>query len=195
MYLNDELKNKIKEILDNDGVIAFVTDTVWGLGCLPSSEIAVKKIYEIKKREAVKPLILMSDSIDNLKPYVKEINPKVQALIEKHFPGALTLVLDKSEKAGDYLTSGFNTVGIRVPDNEVFKEICESATGSVLATTSANLSHEPSAKSFEQALGMSAKVDLIVEDFGCTAKGLESTVALVLGDDIKVLRQGVIELG
>lgn len=195
MYLNKEIKKKIKETLDNDGVIAFVTDTVWGLGCLPSSEIAVKKIYEIKKREAVKPLILMSDSIDNLKPYIKEITPRADELIKKYFPGALTLVLEKSEKTPEFMTSGFNTVGIRVPDNEVFKEICEAITGGVLATTSANLSHEPSAKTYEQAVAnMGGKVDLIIEDFGLVAKGLESTVALVSSEEVKILRQGAISL-
>ena len=195
MYLNEELKTKIKTALDNDEVIAFVTDTVWGLGCLPTSEIAVKKIYEIKKREAKKPLILMSNDIENLKPYTKEINPKAQILIEKHFPGALTLVVEKSDKTDDYITSSFNTVGIRVPNNQVFKEICEAATGHVLATTSANLSHEPAATTFEQAKTyMEGKVDLIIEDFGQAAKGLESTVALTTDDEIKILRQGAITL-
>lgn len=191
MYLTEELREQIKQILDNDGVIAFVTDTVWGLGCLPTSEIAVKKIYEIKKREAQKPLILMSNDVKNLKSYVKEINAQAQELIEKYFPGALTLVLKKSEKTENYITSGFDTVGIRVPDNDVFKEICESITGNVLATTSANLSHEPSAKTYEQAVeNMGKKADLIVADFGCTAQGLESTVALIIDNEIKILRQG-----
>jgi L-threonylcarbamoyladenylate synthase len=104
-------------------------------------------------------------------------------------------VLEKTDLAPDYMTSGFNTVGIRVPDNAVFKEICECITGNVLATTSANLSHEPSAKTYAQALeNMGQKADLVIEDFGQTAKGLESTVALVLGDEVKVLRQGEIEL-
>lgn len=195
MYLNAELKNKIKTILDNDGVIAFVTDTVWGLGCLPSSEKAVKKIYEIKKREAVKPLILMSDSVENLRSYIKDINPKAQELIKKHFPGALTLVLPKSEKTADYITSGVDTVGIRVPDNAVFREICEAISGHVLATTSANLSHELSAKTYEQAVeNMGEKADLVIEDFAQSAKGLESTVALVVGEEVKILRQGAINL-
>lgn len=198
MYLNNELKSKIKTILDNDGVIAFVTDTVWGLGCLPTSEIAVKKIYDIKKREAKKPLILMSNDIENLKPYVKEINAKANELIKKHFPGALTLVLEKSEKTPDFITSGFNTVGIRVPNNVVFKEICEEVNGGkglVLATTSANLSHEPSAKTYGQAVeNMGTKVDLVIEDFGQNSQGLESTVALVTENEIKVLRQGVIQM-
>lgn len=191
MYLNQKLKQKINENLNNDGVIAFVTDTVWGLGCLPNSEEGARKIYEIKKREAQKPLILMSNSVENLKPYVKEINETAQNLIDKHFPGALTLVLEKSDKTPDYITSGFNTVGIRVPDNAVFKEICENISGNVLATTSANLSSEPAAKTHEQAIAnMQGKADLIIEDFGQCAKGLESTVALIQGNEIKILRQG-----
>lgn len=193
MYLNKELRNKIKEILNNDGVIAFVTDTVWGLGCLPTSEKSVKKIYEIKKREVKKPLILMSNEIENILPYVKSLNENAKELIKKYFPGALTLVLEKADKTPNYITSGFNTVGIRVPDNAVFKEICEIVTGHVLATTSANLSHEPSAKTYEQVIKiMGEKVDLVIEDFGQSAKGLESTVAAIINNEIKILRQGAI---
>lgn len=195
MYLSEELREKIKRTLDEGGVIAYVTDTVWGLGALPSSEKGVKKIYDIKKREAQKPLILMSNSVKNLMPYVKNVSKKAENLMENHFPGALTLVLEKTQKAPDYMTSGFNTVGIRVPDNAVFKEICECITGNVLATTSANLSHEPSAKTHEQAVkNMWGKADLIIEDFGQTAQGLESTVAIVLGDEVKILRQGAIQV-
>ena len=77
-------KDEIIKVLKNDGVIAFVTDTVWGLGCLPESEKAVKKIYEIKKREAQKPLILMSNEVYHLLRYV-EVVPKIgQKLIKKY---------------------------------------------------------------------------------------------------------------
>lgn len=193
MYINTELKQKIKNILDQGGVIAYVTDTVWGLGCLPTSETGVKKIYEIKKREAKKPLILMSNKVENLLPYVKPLGNKAKELIKEHFPGALTLVLEKSDKTPDYITSDFNTVGIRVPDNAVFQEICSVITGNVLATTSANLSHEPSAKTYEQVLEyMKNKADLIIEDYGQCAKGLESTVVLVEGEDVKILRHGAL---
>lgn len=188
---------EIKKVLENDGVIAYVTDTVWGLGCLPSSEKGVKKIYEIKNREAQKPLILMSNDIYHLLSYVKIIPKKGQQLVKRYFPGALTLVVKKNpEMTPDYMTSGMDTVGIRVPDNEVFKEICEIAPGHVLATTSANLSHQPSAKTYEQALeNMSGLADLIIEDYGQSCKGLESTVAGVFDDgDIKIFRQGAIQL-
>lgn len=191
------LKNKdeIINVLTNGGVIAYVTDTVWGLGCLPNNESAVKKIYEIKKREAQKPLILMSNEIYPLLDYVKPI-PKIgQILIKKYFPGALTIVTDKSENTPDYITSSMPTVGIRVPDNEVFREICEIIPGHVLATTSANLSHQPSAKTYEQALeNMSGLADLIIEDYGYAAKGLESTVVGVMNDELRIFRQGAIHL-
>lgn len=186
-------KDEIKEVLENGGVIAYVTDTVWGLGCLPTNEFAVKKIYEIKKREAKKPLILMSNEVYNLLDYVKPI-PKIgQQLIKKYFPGALTIVTDKSEKTPDYITSNMPTVGIRVPDNEVFKQICEIVPNHVLATTSANLSHQPSAKTYEQALeNMSNLADLIIEDYGYEAKGLESTVVGVMNEELRIFRQGAI---
>lgn len=193
------LKNKdeILRVLKNDGVIAFVTDTVWGLGCLPSSEKAVKKIYEIKKREAQKPLILMSNEIHHLLKHV-EIIPKIgQKMIKKYFPGALTIVTKKrADMTPDYLTSGMETVGIRVPDNEVFRLICEIVPEHVLATTSANLSHQPSAKSYEQAVeNMSGLVDLIIEDYGHECQGLESTVVGIIDDEnYKIFRQGSLEI-
>jgi len=191
------LKNsdEIKKVLENDGVIAFVTDTVWGLGCLPNSEKAVKKIYQIKKREAQKPLILMSNEDYHLLKYVAPI-PKIgQILIKKYFPGALTIVTEKNPaQTPDYITSGMMTVGIRVPNNQVFREICEITPNHVLATTSANLSHQPSAKSYEQAFeNMSGLADLIIEDNGFTCAGLESTVVGILDDEnYKIYRQGAI---
>lgn len=191
------LKNKdeIINVLTNGGVIAYVTDTVWGLGCLPNNESAVKKIYEIKKREAQKPLILMSNDIYPLLDYVKPISKIGQILIKKYFPGALTIVTDKSENTPDYITSSMPTVGLRVPNNEVFREICEIIPGHVLATTSANLSHQPSAKTYEQALeNMSGLADLIIEDYGYVAKGLESTVVGVMNNELRIFRQGAIHL-
>ena len=72
--------------------------------------------------------------------------------MKKHFPGALTLIFEKSDKTPDFVTSFKNTVGIRVPDNHVFKRLCEVTDGHVLATTSANLSHQPPALNYDEAL-------------------------------------------
>lgn len=182
---------KIKKILENDGVIAFVTDTVWGVGCLPKSKKAVEKIYEIKHRDSKKPLILMSNDIEHLRKYVKPLNNKAEELVKKYFAGALTLVVEKSELTPDYITSGLNTVGIRVPDNKVFAEICSCIDGNVLATTSANLSNEPPALTYDEALKyIGDKVDFVVEDYGEKAQGHASTVAGIFADGIKIFRQG-----
>lgn len=187
---------KINNILINGGVIAYVTDTVWGLGCLPNNEKAVKKIYEIKHRDGKKPLILMSDEFYNLLDYLKQpIEKEAQKLIKKHFPGALTLVLEKSEKTPDYITSGLTTVGVRIPDNKVFAEICRNIDGRVLATTSANLSGEPPALTYDEALKyIGDKVDLVIPDYGYTAKGKASTVAGFKDGKPIIFRQGEITL-
>ena len=158
--------NNLNETLKNGGVIAFVTDTVWGIGCLPNCEKAVKQIYEIKGRDTSKPLILMSNEIENLMPYVQNVSENAQNLIEKHFPGALTLILEKSEKTPLYITSQKNSVGIRVPNNNFFKLLCSKIEGNVLATTSANLSNEPSSKNYEEAQkSIGNLVDFVFEDY------------------------------
>lgn len=188
-------KEKLNNILNNGGVIVFVTDTVWGLGCLINSEKAVNKIYEIKNRDRTKPLILMSNETKNLLPYVKNLSNSAQSLINKHFPGALTLIAEKSDLTPDYITSGKNTIGIRVPDNEFFKILCKNIDSHVLATTSANLSNQPSSKTFETAQNSIGKfVDIVFDDFGYKCKGLESTVVSTIDNNIKILRQGAVLL-
>lgn len=186
---------KVNDILKNDGVISFVTDTVWGVGCLPTSEKAVDKIYELKGRDRSKPLILMSNSLDNLLPYVENMSIKQKEIAQKYFPGALTMILNKTEKTSDYLTSGMSTVGIRVPNNSVFRELCEKIDGHVLATTSANLSNLPSAKNYKEAVEFIGDyVDYVVSDETDKARGIESTVVLLINDEIKILRQGQINI-
>lgn len=194
--LNENLfVEKLNEDLKNGGVIAFVTDTVWGLGCLPNCPKAVDKIYDIKGRDRSKPLILMSDSSENLFPYIEKISNLGMSLINQYFPGALTIVTKKSEKTPLYITSNKNTVGIRVPDNLFFKKLCSVIDGGVLATTSANLSNHPSSKTYEEAKNSIGNyVNYVFEDYGCICKGLESTVILLEDSNIKILRQGAIIL-
>lgn len=186
---------KINDILKKDGVISFVTDTVWGIGCLPVSQKAVEKIYKIKGRDKLKPLILMSNDLEYLLPYVEKMSKTQQEFAHKYFPGAVTLVLNKSELTPDYITSGFKTVGIRVPQNTVFARICEKIDGHVLATTSANLSNFAAAKTYREATSFIGDyVDFIVPDETDAAKGIESTVVLLNSSIPKILRQGAIDI-
>lgn len=186
-----ELNLKLKQ----GAVVSFVTDTVWGVGCLPNCEKGVENIYELKNRDRSKPLILMSNDVKNLFPYVKNISQKAETLIKENFPGALTLIFEKSDKTPDFVTSFRNTVGIRVPNNSVFARLCEVVDGHVLATTSANLSNQPPASNFDEAKDFIGKhVEYVFEDYGQSCKGLASTVALAVDDEIKILRQGEVKI-
>ncbi len=188
-------KDKIIKILKNDGVIAFVTDTVWGIGCLPTSERACKRIYEIKQRDQRKPLILMSNSVYNLVKYVESVPEKADELISKYFPGALTLVMKKSHNVPNWLSSNLDTIGIRVPKNDTFKALCDFVPGRVLATTSANISGIDPAITYDQVVkNYDLKVDYVIEDFGNHAKGTASTVAGVFDDEVTIYRQGVVKI-
>ena len=195
MTIEQDIKNAV-DTMRKGGVILYPTDTVWGIGCLPDNEEAVKKIYEIKHRDGKKPLILMSNEFYNLLEYVKQpIEKEAQKLIKQHFPGALTLVLEKSEKTPDYITSGMPTVGVRIPDNATFANICKNIYGHVLATTSANLSGEPAALSYDEAVKyIGEQVDLVIPSYGCEAKGKASTVAGFKDGKVIVFRQGEIEV-
>ena len=188
--------NNINNILKKGGIIAFVTDTVWGIGCLPNNEKAVQKIYQIKHHEIKKPLILMSNKFNYLKKYIENNSQEMMNnLVKKYFPGALTIVSKKSNLTPVFLTSNMSTIGIRVPDNIIFQKICNIIDGHVLATTSANISGNPSGKSFQDVNNeLGDKVDYIFEDYGFKAKGLESTVIKIENNKIDILRQGAIFL-
>ena len=188
--------NKVSDILNNGGVIAFPTDTVWGLGCNPDNQKAVEKIYTLKSRDANKPLILMSSNLEYLIPYVDKLSEEEKIMAEKFFPGALTIITNKSAKTQNFVTSNLPTVGIRVPNHKVFMELADLAPNKVLATTSANLSTQPSALKKEDVQNyFGDKLDYISDDFGYFSENLESTIINYKNNGWHVLRQGVIKIG
>ena len=188
--------NKVKVSLNKeDGVIAFPTDTVWGLGCLIENNKAINKIYSIKGRTKNKPLILLGSKIDYLVPYLKEIPSTAQKIIDECFPGAVTIVLKKSDITPLSITSGFYTVGIRIPDCPILLELLNKAVDNhVLATTSANLSGSKAAifkTDVEKDLG--DKIDYILDDYEFLPKGQESTVISIdENNNVEILRQGAV---
>jgi len=191
------MDENINNILKNDGVIAFPTDTVWGIGCLPENKKAVEKIYSIKSRDKEKPLILLGKNLESLLPYVEKLPKTALKIAEKYFPGAVTLVVKKSSLIPNFVTAGFDTIGIRIPDCPVFIEMLEKCTDNgVLATTSANISEMGAVSTKQEVLAsIGDKIDYILDDFGFTPKGIESTVVSVdEAGSIKVLRQGAIEV-
>lgn len=176
-------------------VFAFKTDTVWGFGCHPLDFGAVDKIYQIKQRDAKKPLILMSDDFEFLKKYIKEVPDYAYELIKKYLPGALTLIFEKSEICPPNITSGGNTIGIRIPNSVDFFNLIKKIDGRVLATTSCNLSNEEPVKNYSEAkekFGNLATIIKPIEDVCC--ENIPSTVVLCNKNGYQVLRQGKIIL-
>ena len=188
-------KNKLNEALKDGAVIGFETDTVWGIGALPNCKIGIDNIYEIKNRDRSKPLILMSDKLENLLPYTENLPQKAKEIAEKYFPGAITIIVKKSSKTPDYVTNSMDTIGLRVPNHKGFQELCKNIDGRVLATTSANISNQKTSvckKDVENSIG-DKLYKIYGEDTIC--EGIASTIVLVNNDNsIKILRQGSINL-
>ena len=177
-----EYKELIKIKL-KDEVIVFQTDTVYGIGCLLNSKKGVERIYEIKSRESKKPLAVLCGNIEQVKTLVKDFE-SVEDIASKYWPGALTLVLNKNDLVEDYITSGFNTVGVRIPNDPIALGIL-NAYGP-MAVTSLNLSSEPAVLKFKETLHFEDKVDYIV--LGTDLSNISSTVYDCVNK--KVLRQG-----
>lgn len=186
--------NKIKEILDNDGVIIFPTDTVYGIACNCFSEKAIKKIFDIKKRPENKPINVLSNNLDKIKLVSRNINEKEKFLIDKYMPGALTIILDKNEKVLDILTAGLDTIGVRIPKNNISLRILENVSYP-LATTSANISGDSAGIKITDFLKeFDGVVDAII-DGGETDLKVASTIVRVESDNkLKIIREGTLKI-
>lgn len=186
--------NKIKEILDNDGVIIFPTDTVYGIACNCFSEKAIKKVFDIKKRPENKPINVLSNNLDKIKLVSRNINEKEEFLINKYMPGALTIILDKNEKVSDILTAGLDTIGVRIPKNNISLRILENVSYP-LATTSANISGDSAGIKITDFLKeFDGVVDAII-DGGETDLKVASTIVRVESDNkLKIIREGTLKI-
>ena len=181
-------KEKIITQLMQGGILAFPTDTVFGLACIMDKE-AIRKVYIAKGRDFKKPLPMMCDSLDMIKK-VAYVNETAEKIIDRFTPGALTVILNKKEEIDDYITQGNKTIGIRVPDDEWILDLI-SRIGPLMVT-SANISNEGSLLKWEDVYdSMKGKIDGIVcED----ARGDRASTIVDLTDKIKILREGPISL-
>lgn len=180
----------VKEILKKDlkdEVLIFETDTVYGIGCLISSEKGVRRIYDIKERDGQKPLAVLCANIEQVKSVVNEFSLGIE-YGEKYWPGALTLVLPKKDIVGDFITSGFKTVGVRIPNDEIALQILEKF--GPMAVTSLNLSTEPAILKYSDAYMYLDDVDYVVE--GKDLDSISSTVYDCINK--KTLRKGDIKI-
>ena len=179
------------QILDQGGLVAFPTDTVYGLGAMAFNTQAIEQLYIAKGREALKAIAVLIGHVEALAQVATDLSNKAQRLAEHFWPGPLTLVLPGHPSLPSNL-SPLPTVGVRMPDHPFALTLLNRA--GPMAVTSANLSGEPSTNTaqevFEQLKG---RIPLIL-DGGHSPGGLPSTVVDCSGDELAILRQGPLSM-
>jgi L-threonylcarbamoyladenylate synthase len=182
---------KAGQLIQQGGIAAFPTETFYGLGADARNEEALQKVFRLKGREENKPLLLLIGEREWLSELVRNIPPVAERLIEKFWPGPLTLVFAASPGLSNLLTAGTGTIGVRISPHPIARALVLTV-GRAITATSANLSGQPSTSlAVDVSRFLGGKVDVIL-DGGQTPGGMGSTVLDVSGPDPKLIRPGAI---
>jgi L-threonylcarbamoyladenylate synthase len=175
------------------GIVAFPTETVYGLGADVYNELAISKIFEAKRRPADNPLIAHVARLDQIEELTAGVPPSALGLIEHFFPGPLTLVLKKADRVPSIATAGLDTVGVRMPENSLAHEFLTLCCTPIVAP-SANISGRPSPTSWQAVYeDLDGRIDCILQG-NPTDIGLESTVVDCTSEPPVVLRSGSVSI-
>ena len=189
--IDGEALKEAGQIIRDGGLVAFPTETVYGLGANALDAQAAMKVYAAKGRPSDNPLIAHICDIEMLKPLVKKIPPVAEKLMDAFWPGPLTLIFEKSDIVPKGTTGGLDTVAIRFPNHPIASRLIKEA-GTSIAAPSANLSGKPSPTLGEHVIDdLDGRIDMII-DGGMVGMGLESTIIDVTVDPPLVLRPGFI---
>ena len=192
-HIKDEELKEAARILHSGGLVAFPTETVYGLGGNALDEDAARKIYAAKGRPSDNPLIAHVSCVEEVEPLVKEIPEAGRKLMEAFWPGPLTMIFPKSEKVPYGTTGGLDTVAIRMPDDPVANRLIALA-GVPVAAPSANTSGRPSPTTADHVWqDMNGRIDMII-DGGPVGIGVESSIVDVSSAVPAVLRPGAITM-
>lgn len=185
-------KNQINELIDalrSKEVVAFPTDTVYGIACICDDE-AIAKMKWVKGRDEKKPFPMMVYDINQINQ-IAEITDAAVSIIQNFMPGALTIILKKKKLIPDTVTNGQSTIAIRIPNDETVLTILKE-TGPLLVT-SANLSNQPSAHNTKEVLEqLDGRISCVLD--GESKGSLASTIVDCSNNEIKILREGIITL-
>ena len=180
------------EALRKGGVVAYPTDTVYGLGAALLDDAAVQRVIEAKGRAESMGLPLLLPRADMLAPIVKEVDATAMALIERFWPGALTLVMTKSAAVSDLVSGGRDTVAVRVPDHPVPRALSEGLGGPIIGTSANRSGDAPASSAAQVREQLDGAVDLVID--GLPSLGVQSTVLDLAGPAPRVLRPGAVTL-
>jgi L-threonylcarbamoyladenylate synthase len=179
------------KIVANGGIIAFRTDTLYGLGADPFNRDAVQRIKQLKGREEAKPILIVISDREQVDRFVSGSSRTFDLLAMTFWPGPLTLICKASAEVPEEITAGTETVGLRLPGDDKVRLLVQ-ACGGALTATSANPAHQDPAKSAQEVFTyFGDAVDLIV-DGGAAGTDQPSTVVDVCGDEPRLVREGVI---
>ncbi|MCU1287902.1 MAG: Threonylcarbamoyl-AMP synthase [Acidobacteria bacterium] len=183
--------SRAAEFIRRGGIVAFPTETVYGLGANVFDERAIEKIFAAKRRPNDNPLIAHVGALEQINLLVSGISPHALAFIEAFFPAPLTLVLPKSAKVPLIATANLDTIGVRMPKNELAREFLREC-GTPLVAPSANLSGNPSPTTWSAVYeDLNGRIDCILQG-ETTEIGLESTVVDCTSETPLILRSGAI---
>ena len=192
--LSTHLQKQIEKgisILKQGGLVAFPTDTVYGLGACVYIQQAVEQLYQVKQRPRSMALPLLLADTSQVSEVAEPVPEVAWLLINNFLPGALTLVLPKSNSVPDIITAGEKTVAIRIPAHPVPVALIEGL-GAPIVGTSANLSGRPSSLTADEVYSQfDDKIDLVIDGGQCPG-GKESTIVAVTGEIPVILREGAI---
>jgi L-threonylcarbamoyladenylate synthase len=191
-FSNEKLKEVAQEVKKGD-IICFPTDTVYGIGAFIENENSLKMLYDIKERPYNSPIIVLLSNKEMLYKYTDNVSEKTKKLIEKFWPGALSVIVNKNSNVPNIISSESKTIGFRIPSNDIAINLIEF-TGGGLATTSANKSGEISPVLAEQVFE-SFKNDNRVKyliDGGATKERIESTIIDMTKEIPLIIREGII---
>ena len=193
LNIDPDLIEEAASVIKKGGLVAFPTETVYGLGANALDPKAITGIFEAKERPLDDPLIVHVAEVKEVYELAENVPLEAEKLIKSFWPGPLTIILKKNEKIPDIVTTGLETVAIRMPSNPIAKELIR-ASGVPIAAPSANLFGRPSPTKAEHVINdLDARVDIII-DGGKTDIGIESTVIEIAGGGISVLRPGGISI-
>jgi L-threonylcarbamoyladenylate synthase len=179
------------EILRAGGLVAFPTETVYGLGADASNPDAVARLYRVKGRPADHPVIIHFDSVERALAWTRDVPEEARVLAERFWPGPLTLILKGNEKAKPFVTGGQPSVGIRVPSHPVARQLLEAFGGGVAAPSANRFGHVSPTTAAHVREDLGADVDLVLEG-GPSEVGIESTIVDLSGEGAVLLRPGAI---